>query len=58
MRKGPRLMETFEVELTTCYKCEDEIEALVGQVHPLCDNCDTDFADWMDAQIRMIDNVG
>jgi hypothetical protein len=51
-------METFEVELTTCYKCEDEIEALVGQVHPLCDNCDTDFADWMDAQIRMIDNVG
>jgi hypothetical protein len=50
-------METFLVELTTCYKCEDETEALVGQVHPLCDNCDTDFADWMDEQIRMIDNA-
>lgn len=35
-----------KVETTNCYKCEAEIVAEVGQVHPLCDNCDEDFQDW------------
>lgn len=44
-------------ELTTCFKCNDDIEAFVGQVHPLCDECDTDFLDWMNRQVRMFDNA-
>jgi hypothetical protein len=44
-------METKEI--TTCYKCEAEIEAFVGQVHPLCDECQEDFDDWFTQQLRM-----
>lgn len=36
----------MELEKTTCYKCEAEITAPVGAVHPLCDNCDEDFQKW------------
>ena len=45
------------LELTNCYQCDEQIETLVGMVHPLCDECDTDFLAWMDDQIRMIDNA-
>lgn len=41
------------MEKTTCYQCEAEIEAEVGQVHPLCDECDTSFEDWMTEQLAM-----
>lgn len=50
-------MMSLTSELTTCYKCDEEIETMVGTVHPLCDECDTDFLAWMDEQIRMIDNA-
>lgn len=36
-----------EVESTTCYKCERDIIAYVGEVHPLCVSCDDDFEDWL-----------
>jgi len=36
----------MELEKTTCYKCDKEITAEVGQVHPLCDNCDESFQAW------------
>jgi hypothetical protein len=45
------MMETKET--TTCYKCEAEIEAFVGQVHPLCEECAEDFDDWFAQQLRM-----
>jgi hypothetical protein len=45
------------LELTSCYQCDEQIETLAGTVHPLCDECDTDFLAWMDDQIRMIDNA-
>ena len=38
-------------EQTTCYKCDTEIEAFVGQVHPLCEECDTDFVGWLEEQL-------
>lgn len=44
-------------ELTTCYKCDDEIEAFVGQVHPLCDECQDDFDSWFEKEIRMFQNA-
>jgi hypothetical protein len=40
-------------ETTTCYKCETEIVAEVGQVHPLCESCDESFEDWFAEQLRM-----
>jgi hypothetical protein len=34
------------MEQTTCYKCDTEIQAPQGAVHPLCSDCDTAFDDW------------
>lgn len=34
------------MEKTTCYKCDTEIEATHGEVHPLCSACDKSFEDW------------
>jgi hypothetical protein len=41
------------LEQTTCYKCEAEIEAEVGQVHPLCSECQDDFDSWFNSQLGM-----
>lgn len=38
-------------EQTTCYKCEEAIEAEVGQVHPLCGECQSEFDDWFEHEL-------
>lgn len=43
----------MELEKTTCYKCEETIEAEVGQVHPLCGECQEDFDYWFESQVRL-----
>jgi hypothetical protein len=35
-----------QMETTTCYKCDTEIQAEVGQVHPLCKDCQNEFYSW------------
>jgi hypothetical protein len=40
-------------EQTTCYKCDAEIEAFVGQVHPQCEDCQNDFDDWLAHELGM-----
>lgn len=42
-----------EKEQTTCYKCDTEIEAFVGQVHPICGECEESFDDWFESQLRL-----
>lgn len=42
-------------EQTTCYKCDTEIEAFVGQVHPLCDECQEDFDCWFERELGILD---
>jgi len=39
------------MEKTTCYKCETDITAEVGQVHPLCGDCGDDFDAWFEQQL-------
>lgn len=46
-----------EKETTTCFKCPAEIVAYVGQVHPLCDECQEDFDYWFEKEIRMFQNA-
>ncbi len=46
-------MPSKQKEITTCYKCETEIKAYVGQVHPLCGECENDFDDWFSQQLKM-----
>jgi predicted amidophosphoribosyltransferase len=41
-------------EQTTCYQCEANIEAEVGQVHPLCDDCQNEFDDWLQHEMGML----
>lgn len=41
-------------ETTTCYKCDTEVQAFVGQVHPLCEECDTEFSGWLESQLRLV----
>lgn len=43
-------------EQTTCYKCDTIIEAFVGQVHPLCEECSNEFDDWFNSQLGMFTN--
>lgn len=43
-----------EKEQTTCYKCDTEIEAFVGQVHPICGECESEFDDWFASQLGML----
>lgn len=38
---------------TTCYKCECELMAPEGIVHPLCASCEEDFDDWFSRQVSM-----
>ena len=46
-----------EKETTTCYKCDTKIEAFVGQVHPLCGECDTEFSDWFERQLALVKQI-
>jgi anaerobic ribonucleoside-triphosphate reductase len=41
-------------EITACYKCETEVEAFVGQVHPLCEICDSEFTDWFEQELARL----
>jgi len=36
---------------TVCYKCPTKILAMVGQVHPLCVECQNDFDDWFEREL-------
>jgi len=36
----------IKMEITACYKCQDEIVAPEGAVHPLCEDCETSFDEW------------
>jgi hypothetical protein len=39
---------------TTCYKCEVEIEIDYElAVHPMCDECQSDFEDWFSKQLAV-----
>ncbi len=38
-------------EQTECYKCDTKIEAFVGQVHPLCEDCQSEFDDWFEHEL-------
>jgi hypothetical protein len=40
------------MEKTNCYKCDTEVEAFVGQVHPLCSACDLEFAYWLERELE------
>jgi hypothetical protein len=46
-----------EKEATTCYKCDTEVKAFVGQVHPLCGECQESFDDWFEHELGMFKNV-
>lgn len=38
---------------TECYKCDTEIEVEdIGQVHPLCAECENEFDDWFATALR------
>jgi hypothetical protein len=39
--------------ITDCYKCEAETEAIKGQVHPLCEDCELEFDSWFSSQLTM-----
>ena len=46
-------VEITEYELTDCYRCEERILAVVGQVHPLCKKCGESFDDWFQKQLEV-----
>lgn len=46
-------MTIRELEVTYCYKCPTKIMAMVGEVHPLCANCQNSFDDWFASQVAM-----
>ena len=46
-------MSEIQIETTTCYKCEEEIQAEVGQVHPLCAECQDEHDSWFESQLGM-----
>ena len=49
-------METeTKMEITACYKCDDEIVAPEGAVHPLCEDCDDVFDDWFSKELSKLD---
>lgn len=41
-------------EKTECYKCEVEITATAGQVHPLCAECEEEHDRWFAEQLGML----
>lgn len=40
------------METTECYKCDKEIEAPKGAVHPLCDDCQSSFDNWFELALQ------
>lgn len=46
-----------EKEATTCYKCDTEVKAFVGQVHPLCGECQESFDDWFEHELGVFNNA-
>lgn len=44
------------LEQTVCYKCPTEIMAMVGEVHPLCVECQNTFDDWFTQQLGMLNS--
>lgn len=46
-----KVSKPVELEQTTCYQCDTEIEAFVGQVHPLCEDCQSEFDDWFEHEL-------
>ena len=51
MGGGGKVVE--EKEMTECYKCDTKIMGFVGQVHPLCGECQESFDDWFEQQLRI-----
>lgn len=47
-------MAIHALENTTCYKCECELMAPKGVVHPLCVDCEETFDDWFAEQLRLM----
>jgi hypothetical protein len=43
------------LEQTVCYKCECELMAPKGEVHPLCAECQADFDAWFTGQLAVFD---
>lgn len=43
------------LEQTTCYKCECELLAPKGEVHPLCAECQDEHDRWFAEQLRAFD---
>lgn len=46
-----------QIEQTECYQCDTEIQAEVGQVHPLCEECQLEFDDWFAHELGAFKNV-
>lgn len=46
-------MAIYPLESTTCYKCDCELMARVGEVHPLCADCQESFDDWFQRQLAV-----
>lgn len=47
-------MAIHPLEQTTCYKCPTKIMAMVGEVHPLCSECQSEFDDWFEHELGML----
>jgi hypothetical protein len=46
-------MTIVVLERTKCYTCEIEIMARIGEVHPLCADCQIEFDDWFQRQLSL-----
>jgi len=53
LRCGEVMSVKPDLEATTCYKCDTDIVAVVGQVHPLCEDCQSDFDDWFTKELGL-----
>ena len=41
------------LEHTVCYKCPKKIMARIGEVHPLCVDCQDSFDDWFEHELAV-----
>lgn len=48
-------MTIRELAFANCYRCDKEIMAAKGDVHPLCAVCQQSFDDWFNKQLTMFD---
>jgi len=46
-------IKTTEFELTKCYKCDKNLLAVIGSVHPLCDDCEDHFEKWLKGELEV-----